>query len=90
MSKRTLFFFSILLVFVLAITGCDKKDKAADTGKAKDTLNIGFFAEPSTLDCIEGNDEASRIVAYQIYEYLIREQPDNLGPRLGREMDFFS
>lgn len=64
-------------------------DEGKDETPKRDTLRVGIYAEPRTLDCPEANDEAARTAVYQIYDYLIREQPDNtLGPGLAESWEY--
>lgn len=85
----------LLLVFTLAFTGCSSstnevvKDGSSEGEKVKDTLIVAMASEPSTLDGNGKDDNASSQVKAQIYEGLVRQDPQmNILPVLAEDWNF--
>ena len=76
--KKSYKYLSILLLLLLALTGCSSK-----TGSDGSVLTVASDAEPVTFDIQDTNDSATTRVARQIFEPLIRQDEDlNLVPGL--------
>ena len=91
MNKKSVLILSLLLIVIMVLSGCGGGDGAVDTDEpvVRDTLNFGLYGEPTTLDPHETGDDCSRTACYQIYDYLIREQPDNtLGPAMAESWEY--
>ncbi len=98
MSKRLKLFLVCVIALSLILAGCGGSetvetggDEVEDAGEktVRTDLNFGLYGEPTSLDPHDAGDDCTRTLVYQIYDNLIREQPDNtLGPALAESWEF--
>lgn len=57
-------------MLALVFAGCAESE--SDTSQARDTLNVGLYAEPSTVDPALAKDRVTWMIGYQMYDTLIK------------------
>jgi peptide/nickel transport system substrate-binding protein len=94
MNKKIRLLVSLLLVTMLLLSSCGSNNENTnnDVGSEdskKDTLNFAFIAETKELDPHKSSDTLTYIILSQIFDTLIKIEPDGtLTPALADEWEF--
>ncbi len=96
MKKYLLHFFCIALSLVLMLTGCGggksgeakSSEESPETSKKSD-LVFSISSDPSSLDPAQTKDTITFLVIFQMFDTLVREEPDGtIAPALAEEWTF--
>ncbi len=89
--KRFNFFLGLLLIFAMLLTGCGGNKPATQekaSGAKRDNLNFAILAESKELDPHKSSDTLTYILLLQIYDTLIKAEPDGkLVPALAEKWE---
>lgn len=79
-KKHLLMFVSMILVILLAITGCGGSNNTSEESGKKDKLIFAADRDATSADPHATNDTQSLLVISQIYDTLLRQNPDTMEP----------
>ena len=79
-KKYLLMFVSMILVVLLAITGCGGSNSNSEESGKKDKLIFAADRDATSADPHATNDTQSLLIMSQIYDTLLRQNPDTMEP----------